>query len=41
MNFLHTIIDQMLKYGNFSFFILIVGIVQVALMIAERFNKKK
>jgi len=38
MSFIQTIWQEMGK-GNFSFAILIVGIAQVALMIAERRNK--
>ena len=38
MTFLQTIWEEMTK-GNFSFAILIVGIIQVVLMIAERKNK--
>ena len=41
MKFIQTVIDQMTQHGNFSFCILIVGIVQIALMITERFNGKK
>lgn len=38
MTFLQTIWQEMTK-GNFSFAILIVGIIQVVLMTAERRNK--
>ena len=32
MNFIHTILDEMTK-GNFSFAILVVGIIQIFVMV--------
>lgn len=40
MDFLHTIWQEMTE-GNFSFLILIVGVVQIFLMICRRHKKVK
>lgn len=39
MNFIKTIINEMLQ-GNFSFLILIVGILQLIVMIVKKRKKK-
>lgn len=39
MNFIKTIINEMLQ-GNFSFLILIVGILQLIVMIVKKRRKK-
>lgn len=39
MNFIKTIVNEMLQ-GNFSFLILIVGILQLIVMIVKKRRKK-
>ena len=36
MDFIITLIDQAVNYGNFSFLILIAAIIQIILMIRRR-----
>lgn len=40
INFLHTIVNEMAR-GNFSFAILIVGIIQIIVMLAKNRTPKE
>ena len=41
MQFWQIIFDQAINHGNFSFFILVVGVIQVWLMAAKKRPEKK